>query len=187
MFYQPALNPDANPYTVPLGIGFLASVLKRDVPNCNVRLFRDPDQLMRAVRKSPPHLLGFSICSWNTDLSRRVSELIKCQYPGTITVRGGPSVDDADDQIIEFFAMFPSLDYLVPNEGESGLLAAVRSIIRGQERAEPIPGVAYLDKKGRLVRGRYERPIVSGSAAGLERISPKQERPVRAEQVEILT
>lgn len=183
--YQAGRNPDTNPYTVPLGIAFLAATLKRCVPGCEVRLFRDPDHLLKAIRAEPPHVMGFSFCSWNSDLSRRVSEIVKAGCPGVVTVGGGPSVDDADDQLIEFFEMFPAIDYLVPNEGESGILALVRAIAQQQARHGPIPGVAYLDESGHLVRGGYDRPIVPGVAAGLKRVSLKQERPISDWEVEI--
>jgi radical SAM superfamily enzyme YgiQ (UPF0313 family) len=170
--YQVGHNTHTSPYTVPLGIGFLASVVKRYLPSCDVHLFRDPDRFLGAVRAEPPLIAGFSLCSWNADLTRRVLALIKAISPGVITVGGGPSVDDSDEQIREIFEMYPTLDYLVPNEGESGLLALIQAIASGIEPGEPVPGVAYM-KERILVRGRYERPIVP-DASGLERVSPKQ-------------
>src|SRR5690349_13886812 len=99
--YPESLNPDANPFTVPLGIGFLASTIKNRIPGCDVLLFRDPDKLLKALRNKIPDVVGFSICSWNSDLTRRLSEAVKAISPSIITVGGGPCVDDADDQIIE--------------------------------------------------------------------------------------
>ena len=183
--FQAGKNPDTNPYTVPLGIGFLASTVKRYLPHCEVRLFRDPDRLLNAIRSEPPRIVGLSFCSWNSDLSRRVSEIVKTEGADIILVRGGPSVDDADDQILDFFETFPQLDYLVPNEGETGFLALLQAIERNEHRNAAIPGVAYLDEAGHLVRGRYQRPIVPGSIAGSERISPKQVRYLQPGDIEI--
>ena len=87
--YNAAANPDANPYTVPLGIGYLASTLKHYKVDCEVRLFRDPDKLLKAVRAKAPQVVGFSICSWNTDLTRRVSEIVKATCPKVVSVGGG--------------------------------------------------------------------------------------------------
>ena len=182
--HHASMDPDQYPYTVPLGIGFLAATLSHRMPDCEVRLFRDPNRLLKAVRAEPPQVMGFSFSSWNTDLSRRVSEIVRSSCPGTVIVGGGPSVDDADDQLIDFFKMFCAIDYLVPNEGESGLLALLQSIEHKQERQGPIPGVAYLDESGHLVRGGYDRPIVPGAARDLKRIS-KQERPASALDIEI--
>jgi radical SAM superfamily enzyme YgiQ (UPF0313 family) len=183
--YTAGRNERNSPYTVPLGIGFLASTVKVRMPHCRVTLFRDPDRLLQAVRAEPPDVMGFSFCSWNSDLSRRVSEIVKATCPGVTTVGGGPSVDDADDQLVEFFEMFPTVDYLVPNEGESGFVALLEAIERGQVRSGSIPGVAYLDQSNRLVRGKYERPIVPSETPGFERLSPKQVRPIGPEEIEI--
>ena len=183
--YTAGRNPHISPYTVPLGIGFLASTLKMRMPDCPVALFRDPDRLLHAVRTDPPDVMGFSFCSWNSDLSRRVSEIIKAACPDVITVGGGPSIDDADDQLVEFLEMFPTVDYLVPNEGESGFVALIQAIKRGEVHSRPIPGVAYLDESNRLIRGKYERPIVPSETLGLERLSPKQVRPIGPEEIEI--
>ena len=183
--YQPCRNPDTVPYTVPLGIGYLAATVKHRIPHCEVHLFRDPDRLLKALRAEPPTLMGFSLCSWNSDLTRRMSEVVKATCPNVISVGGGPSVDDADDQIAELFGMFPAIDFFVPNEGESGFVALVQAIERNQEREQPIPGVAYLDHARRLVRGRYERPVVPGETTGVERLSPKQVREIGPDDVEV--
>ena len=183
--YTAGRNPHTSPYTVPLGIGFLASTVKSRLPHSQVTLFRDPDRLLHAIRSEPPDVVGFSFCSWNSDLSRRVSEIVKATCPGVATVGGGPSVDDADDQLTEFFEMFPTVDYLVPNEGESGFLALIHAIERGQARSGPIPGVAYLDESNRLIRGQYQRPIVPSETTGFERLSPKQVRPIGPDEIEI--
>ena len=76
---QAGRNTRTNPYTVPLAIGFLASTLKVRMPGCTVRLFRDPDKLLYALKATQPDLLGFSICSWNLDLSP--ASVRSCQDP----------------------------------------------------------------------------------------------------------
>src|SRR5580658_2423429 len=154
--YTAGRNERNSPYTVPLGIGFLASAAKQRIQDCQVSLFRDPDRLLQAVRTERPDVVGFSFCSWNSDLTRRVSEIVKTTCPDSIFVGGGPSVDDGDDQLIDFFEVFPTIDYLVPNEGESGFVALLEAIKEGRARTDSIPGVAYLDEAGRLVRGKYE-------------------------------
>ena len=184
--YNAEANPDAIPYTVPLGIGYLASALKHHCPDIEVRLFRDPDKLLNAVRTKRATMVGFSVCSWNTDLTRRVAEIIKAEAPETIVVGGGPSVDDADAEIVEFFRSFPSFDYLIPNEGESGLIALTRAIQVPEHRSKVIDGVACLDEGGHLLRGPYRRPVVpTGAVHGIERISPKHSKVADADAVAI--
>ena len=183
--YHRSRNPDTNPYTVPLGIGFLASTLKSRMSGCDVSLFRDPDKLLKALRAASPDVMGFSICSWNSDLTRRMSDIVKTVCPGVLIAGGGPSVDDSNEEIVALFEMFPAIDYFVPNEGETGFLSLIQSIERSQHRNGAIPGVAYLDETGNLIRGTYKRPVVPGVTPGSERISPKQVRLVSSDDIEI--
>lgn len=103
-----AANRETSSYTVPLGVGFLAATIRQRLPGVEVELFRDPDQLIEAIRRQPPSVLGLSVCNWNIDLSRRLARYVKAAVPGIITVAGGPSVDDQDGSIVDFFGRFPA-------------------------------------------------------------------------------
>lgn len=183
--YKAGFNPDTVPYTVPLGISYLASTVKRYAPQHEVRLFRDPNRFLKTIRAEPPDVVGFMFCSWNSDLSGRVSEITKTTSPKIITVGGGPSVDDGDAQLIEFFDMFPAIDYLIPNEGETGFLSLLAAIESSPAHAGPIPGVAYLDDSGKLIRGSYDRPIVPGAALDIKRISKRTESQERVSRLDV--
>ena len=157
-------NRETSPYTVPLGIGYLAATIQHKLPAVEVRLFRDPNQLVEAIRDSPPDVLGFSVTNWNIDLSRRIAQYVKARLPNTVLVAGGPCVDDEDGPIIEFFDDFPTLDYVIPSEGELGIVALLTHLANGGDRSgTSVPGVAYRDSDGILVRGGYVMPTVSKS------------------------
>ena len=161
-------NRETSPYTVPLGVGFLAATIRQRLPDVEVQLFRDPNQLVVAVRRRPPNVLGLSVCNWNIDLSRRMARYLKAELPEVVVVAGGPSVDDEDGPIVDFFHDFPALDYLIPSEGENGIVALLEHLGRGGDRAGMVvPGVAYLDPAGNLVRGQYAMPKLI-AAAGTE-------------------
>jgi len=155
-----ALNPVSSFYTVPLGIGYLKSTLNRRIPGMDVRLFRDPDRLFKAIQEEPPHLLGLSFTSWNMDISNRAARLAKRWSPKTQIVGGGPCVDEQDEQLRTFFAQRPEMDYLIPNEGENGFVALVSHLEKGGHKDGPIPGVAYMDSNGQLIRGTYRIPEI---------------------------
>jgi radical SAM superfamily enzyme YgiQ (UPF0313 family) len=104
-------NPDV-PYTVPLGIGYIASTVKA-YANQEVHLFRDPDKLLGALRDRPPKILGLSLSSWNLDLSRQIATIARRM--GVRIVGGGPAVWD-----------FDWLDHVVFGEGEIGFLELLR-------------------------------------------------------------
>ncbi len=155
-------NRETSPYTVPLGIGYLTAMIHRKLPDVEVEMFRDPNLLVAAIRARPPQVVGFGICNWNIDLSRRIGQLIKNHHPGTVLVAGGPSVDDEDGALVDFFQDWSALDYLIPSEGENGIVALLTHLANGGDRnGTPIPGVAYQDKTGALVRGPYQLPVVS--------------------------
>jgi radical SAM superfamily enzyme YgiQ (UPF0313 family) len=161
-------NADTAPYTVPLGIGYLAATLKKRVPGVEVSLFRDPSQFIQKVRALPPDLVGLSMTSWNSDLSRRAALMVKRIVPHVPIMAGGPCVDDQDSAIIDFLRAQPFLDYLIPSEGENGTAALVQHLDGRRKDGEIIPGVAYLSSEGKLVRGRYCMPKPEGEAASLD-------------------
>ena len=155
-------NRETSPYTVPLGIGYLAATIRKKLPTVEVRLFRDTNELVEAIRRSPPDLVGLGINNWNIDLSRRIAQYVKTRWPQTVLVAGGPSVDDEDGPIVEFLEDFPALDYVIPSEGESGIVSLVSHLMNGGGRSgAAVPGVAYRDVGGALVRGGYVMPTVS--------------------------
>ena len=156
-----ARNPDTAPYTVPLGIGYVAATAKQQVKGISVDLFRDPDRLVKAIKSQPPAVLGFCISNWNLDLTRRVARLVREWSPQTVMVAGGPSVDDTDPAIIDFLRGSPDLDYLVPSEGEIGFAALLEHLQEGPPRRGVVAGAAYLDDNGALVRGKYVMPQVA--------------------------
>lgn len=173
--YKAGWNPDTVPYTVPLGIAFLASSVKRNMPQHEIRIFRDPNRFLNALRAEPPDVVGFTFCTWNSDLSQRVSEIVKAASPKIITVGGGPSVDDGDAQLTEFFMLHPAIDYLIPNEGETGFLSLLAALESSPAHQGPILGVARLDNSGKLIRGSYDRPIVPGAELDIKRLAKRKE------------
>lgn len=150
-------NNDALPNNVPLGIGYLAAVINARLPDVDVTLFRYADPLLDALRCSSPDLLGFSLRSWNLDLSKTCLEMAKRNLPDLPMVIGGPSVSSDDDALTKFLARrFPGV-YAVAEEGERGILNLISHLDDGGRGSEPIPGVAYLNDEGDLVRGVTER------------------------------
>jgi putative methyltransferase len=156
-----ALNPDTAPYTVPLGIGYVAATAKRRVKGIAVELFRDPDRLVQALKREPAQVLGFSIANWNLDLTRRVARLARAWSPATVLVAGGPCIDDEDGAIVDFLRAFPELDCVVPSEGENGFAELLEHLKAGPLKRAVVPGAAFLDERGALVRGKYVMPQVA--------------------------
>ena len=171
-------NPDATPQTIPLGIGYIGASLNQEMPDLEVKLFISVDDLLEAISKSQPSLVGFSMKSWNTDLTLRTANLIKEYSEDIPIVVGGPSIDDKDSEIRTFLLCHPQINYVVPSEGENGFIELVKNLPIGEKGDTRINGVAYLksnessqgcddnileDKfdNRKLCRGNYEPPSIA--------------------------
>ncbi|MBV1883752.1 MAG: cobalamin-dependent protein [Pseudomonadales bacterium] len=169
-------NVDCTPRTVPLGIGYLGAALVDQWANIDVQLFRSVDVFLEELKQTTPNLLGFSMNSWNMDLTDRAMTLAKKYDPSIPIVVGGPCVDNTEEEIIYFFERYSQVDFVVPSEGEKGIVELVKVIESGNQISEPIDGVAYLfsdsndpkrsnkripfDVPPRLIWGTYEKPDI---------------------------
>ena len=178
-------NIDCTPQTVPLGIGYLASALSTQFSDVNVPLFRSIDAFLKEVKVQEPDLIGFAINSWNLDLSKRAIDLVRSLYPEVPIVAGGPCVDDDNEEFITFLSKYSAIDFVVPSEGEVGIVSLVQAIRDKTSFYAPVKGVAYLSSNRRLtnqtdsstptqenstliqaqesqlIRGIYEKPDIS--------------------------
>lgn len=101
--------------------------------------------------------MGFSFWSWNSDLSRRISEIVKATCPAVnYGWRGHPSMMRTINSS-NFSKCSPRSISLCRTRAKAGSL--VHSIESGQARSGPIRGVAYIDEFSLLIRGKYERPV----------------------------
>lgn len=78
----------------PLGVANIAMYAKTycSKPDAvDVRIFREPQELRKALDESPPDIMGFSSYSWNHNLSVRMARYAKARRSETLTVMGGPN------------------------------------------------------------------------------------------------
>ena len=74
---------------VPLNIAYLkAYATKQHENNINIKLFKDPNELLKAFYKKCPDLLGLSNYGWNEDLNFKLGKFIKLEFPKTIIISG---------------------------------------------------------------------------------------------------
>lgn len=151
------------PFTIPVNLGYLAAYLdKLFCGDLEVRLFKFPGELMKAIEDKPPHILGLSNYTWNLELNRKLGNWAKAKNPETIVVLGGPDYPVDDIGAAAYLAQRPAVDFYVVWQGESGFFHLVRRWLeRGPEamKSEPLAGCSYLHDSGRLVMGPQE-PIV---------------------------
>ncbi|MDP7398888.1 MAG: cobalamin B12-binding domain-containing protein, partial [Lentisphaeria bacterium] len=117
-------------YMFPLNIGYLAAYLKEEFGDAvDVRLFKFPENLLRAVDNETPAIVGFSHYVWNADLNAKVAQRVKARSPGTLMVFGGPNIDYTDFGIKRFFNAAKVADAFIPYQGETPFNHLVREYL----------------------------------------------------------
>ena len=99
---------------VPLNIGYLKSyVLTQHKNNVDIKLFKDPNKLLKAFHKKPSDLLGLSNYGWNEDLNFKIGKFIKMEFPKTTIISGGPNMDDKTEYRIDFLKKNDHISYYI--------------------------------------------------------------------------
>lgn len=167
--------------TVPLGIGVVGSYCKNiHKDNIELQLFRKFNDLVNAVKKKKPDIVGFAYFSWNDSLTLTAAKIIRQLCPDTVIVFGGSSIiNDLEDSILKpgshqeelehqydvsltpynnyhFLMENPEIDFIVYGDGEIPFNNVVTKYISGpnlkQLKQQPIDGcMSFID--GRVVRG----------------------------------
>ncbi|MDE3164696.1 MAG: radical SAM protein [Acidobacteriota bacterium] len=112
--------------TAPLGVGYMKTVIDRDIPGVESRVFAYPDRLLEAMREAPPDVLMVSNYVWNESLSLHVAKVAKRLNPGALTVMGGPNISLEPHRQTAFLEAHPELDVYIL--GEADFLA--RDVVR---------------------------------------------------------
>lgn len=152
-----------SPNTVPLAAGYLAATTKKQFPDAQVQIFRDPQRLLDAVKVKPPDILGVSVYLWSERLANFFAQKIKGISQRTVVVAGGPSIDDIDEELKAFLQLHPYYDVAIPNQGEAAFLRLIEHIQAngGLASDETIEGCARLSSGGFLLRGSLVYPMLS--------------------------
>jgi len=152
-----------SPNTVPLASGYIAAYCKEKYPFLDITIFRDPNQLLEAVKIKPPDLVSFSLYVWSENLSGYCAKTIKQIAGRTVIVVGGASVDDTDPELLQLLTQHPYYDICIPNEGEIGFLSLIEHMMKlGRLCPDTIvAGCARLSSAGSLIRGEYVPPALS--------------------------
>jgi len=152
-----AIHPEKSPQSVPLAAAFLAAAVARHLPVqakvtiLDLYLNQSPQDCARLIRETQPHLAGFSVYLWNRVLCCSVAGILKQEAPNLTLFCGGPEAT-ADQQRLLGAAPW---DFLIPGEGESALVAAVRLLLAGKAVASAA-GTATL--QGGLLRSNPAAP-----------------------------
>jgi radical SAM superfamily enzyme YgiQ (UPF0313 family) len=140
--------------TYPLGIGNLATYATEYLPGGapTIQLFREPQDLKKAIDGQAPDVLGLSNYAWNEELADHFARYVKARSPRTLTVMGGPNFPLVESVQESFLRGLPAVDAYVDGptyEGERALVNLLTRFRQGGLRPEsvfeePIAGVTYI-------------------------------------------
>lgn len=165
-------------YTIPLGIGAVGAYCQKiHEEDVELSLFRQFDDLERAVKERVPHIVGFGYFSWNDNLSLAASAFVRRMSPHTLIVFGGLNIgfegckyedttlsQDVPRVMSDFQLLIshPDIDIIVHGDGEVPFADAVARFIaygdRAKVKSQAIDGCStWVD--GKLLCGKPVPPL----------------------------
>ena len=152
--------------SMPLNIGYVAAYCKKQFGNnVEISLFKYIKDLEKAIRESPPDILGLSNYVWGKNVSYEMINMMSEIDPDVLNVWGGPNFPIDFPSQEKFMKKFPKVDIYVPVDGEIGfsnivehaLKADSKKDIRQKVLSKPIDGCVSRDTDGKL---QYTIPVI---------------------------
>ena len=145
----------------PLNIGFVSAYCKKKFGNnVDIKLFKYPNDLEKAIGDARPDILGMSNYPWNFNLGLTFFKMIKNISPKTITVMGGPNIPLEDEDRSKFILKNPLIDFYVYLEGEEAFSNLIEKAIEYKDninklKQNPIDGIIHRIDDENLVKGSW--------------------------------
>ena len=164
--------------TIPINIGYVGSYMKKIFgEKVKLTLFKYPNDIISAIKKNPPDMLGLSNYSWNSYLSELIASIAKKYNSNVITAQGGPNFPNDEDSQIKFLSKRPATDIYTYLEGEKSCSNIVQRIFECDKNREkifekPIDGCMFFKPETKNVD---QKVFVKGKS--LERIKNLDEVP----------
>ncbi|MCD4675682.1 MAG: B12-binding domain-containing radical SAM protein [Desulfobacula sp.] len=144
---QPPIGERVVNLSPPLGLAMIAAVIedKTDTLNCIIGDMESNDDQIIAdkILSYDPDLVGFSISTPATQVSKRIGKLIKNIRPEIFLIAGGAHSTIFPEELLE-----SGFDYIVRGEGEQTVTELLDCLKRNLDPAH-IRGLSYIeDEKG---------------------------------------
>jgi len=158
--------PIRDNWMIPLSALLIASYTKAAFKDLvEIRVFKFPDLLLKALKKNPPDIIGLSNYCWNLELNKVILNSVKRRNGRTVTVMGGPNITPTESRMTEFLKS-SSCDYYVIGPGEEPFKRLVKAMLGSNSdkefklhKSQEVHGVWYLDpgtKKAVFKATKYE-------------------------------
>jgi len=124
--YQGYLTSDA----MPLGIGYMKSVLDSGINGVKSRMFVYPSELERVLERSVPDVFLATNYVWNESLNQLFAKAVKQRNPKCMVIVGGPNIPIEEHRKVEYMRNRPFIDLYVTGEGDWLATELVRAFIQ---------------------------------------------------------
>jgi hypothetical protein len=156
-----AIHLEVGPRAVPLGPAMLASALRSHGPDVSVRILdlyldQTPQACADRILEEAPRWVGFSMYLWNRNLTLAVARVLRARRPDLVILAGGSEATADFDGVMAD----PSVDLVLPGEGEDLIVEAVTRLLRGEA-----PGVIQAALRPAPVAdlGAFTGPYLDGT------------------------
>ncbi len=157
---------------IPAQIGGIATYCESHItPSPVIRLFKYPEELIKAFRTEQPHVIGFSNYLWNLELIYGFAMAIKKKFPKVIVVVGGPNFPLLREHQESFLRLRPAIDYYIEKEGELAFCNLIQALIHHEFDVDLVKKMKLGNVRGITEDGEFCAGPV------LERISDLSELP----------
>ena len=118
---------------MPVGIGYIGAyaISQLGAHNVDLRLYENPDWLLRDIDAWRPDILGLAHYSWNSDLSALIFRHAKKRVPQVVCVGGGPDFPIAGNEQVSYLRERPEVDFFASFEGEIPFALLAKQIQEG--------------------------------------------------------
>jgi radical SAM superfamily enzyme YgiQ (UPF0313 family) len=152
--------------SLPLNIGYVAAYCKKQFgTNVEISLFKYIKDLEKAIRESPPDILGLSNYVWGKNVSYEMISMMSEIDPHVLNVWGGPNFPIDFPSQEKFMKKYSKIDIYVPVDGEVGFSNIIEQALKADSKKEikqkvlskPIDGCVSRGADGKL---QYTIPVI---------------------------
>ncbi len=121
----------------PLNIGFIASYCKKIFgDSVDITLFKYIKELEKAIKDSPPDILGLSNYCWNQRIGLEMFHILLKHNPNALRVMGGPNFPLEISSQEQFLKKHREIDIYVPIEGETGFSNIIKLALDAKSKED---------------------------------------------------
>lgn len=115
----------------PLNVGYIASYCKKLFGDyVDIKIFKYIPKLEKAIRESPPDILGLSNYCWSHNVSLEMFRMLSQKKPYALKIWGGPNFPIDIPSQEEFMKKHTEVDAYVPIDGEVGFSNIIERILQ---------------------------------------------------------